>query len=188
MHKIGLVIGTAVIMLVGIGIVSGQAPPNETSTPAVIETPTPTATPIPQTPAMLSCQQLDFAIGDAEINLFLLPLGDPDEAADRFGALRKRIGNRLGYIAGKTKDPEPLMYRLVVPVWLQAAAASHKGDYDKMIAGLRQLHRVCDIKGYVFQSPSDTMSTDTIVEVACGTSGLIADKKRSAFLDGFWKC
>ncbi len=47
MKWIGIAIGTVVIMLLGIGIVSGQAPPNETSTSPVLETPTSDGEPTP---------------------------------------------------------------------------------------------------------------------------------------------
>ena len=151
-------------------------------------TPTPTPTPIPQTPAMFACQQFDWAIMDAEINLFVLPAADPDKASGEFMTMQNRIEQRLEYIAGVTKEAEPLMYRLIAPTRLHVAIAHHSGNFNKMIAGLRQLHRVCETKGYGFQSPSDTMSSDTILEVVCGNSGLIADTKRSAFFDGFWSC
>ena len=151
-------------------------------------TPTPTPTPIPQTPAMLACQQLDLAIMDAEINLFILPAADPDKASGEFMTMQNRIEQRFAYMASILREPEPLMYRLVVPIRLHFALSHHSGNFYEMAAGLRQLHRVCNIKGYKFQAPSDTMSTDTVVEFGCGTSGLVADKKRGSGLNGFWVC
>lgn len=177
MHKaVKFVIALATVGIVILGISTAQG-----------QTPTPAATPtsIPQTPAMLACQQLDQAIEDAEISLFILPASGPDKASDGFRAMQNRIKQRLAYVVQITKEPEPLMYRLVAPAYFMSLPGAASDGVGRVDVGLRQLHRVCNIKGYEFKTPSDTMSVETIVDALCGSSGLVADEKRSPFFDGF---
>ena len=141
MRKAIIVIGVTIAMLIGIGIAGAQTP-----TPTPEPTPTPTVTDI-------VCEELWWLSFFAETELGYVS-ADPKDATKSHTQMYNTVNGRLENVLAFTEEPDPLLHRLVKPMWAvyeyrnttmaSWLAATLYGDGPELaFLSARQLERLC---------------------------------------------
>ena len=177
MHRIGIVTGIVVVMLIGIGIAGAQTP-----------TPTPEPTPTP-TPVEKACEQFDLAVQDAWWGT-ITQIPDEDANTKYHNDLTDRLIARLSWTMA-LKAEEPAMERMVSPLYwtlrsdVQNLTFALRSPFDRMVIGVRQMERMCFAQGYEKQF---NVLPDVLAEYACVNPYSVNKQMPRRFERLVWRC
>ena len=174
MHRIGIVTGIVIVMLIGIGIAGAQTPPHETSTPLALKTPGPTPTP---TVTDAVCNELWWLSFRAELTLGSISDEDSKETFKAHAESIDHVTKRLGQVMTFTEETDPLLYRLAKPIWgiyvsrnvSPRARDTFLGDGPSLaFLSARQLERVCAFNKTDIEDKTQ-FEFEVLVDFGCST-------------------